>query len=344
MPVFVTTQIGDKLSEIVRLYQSTSAAHANVSLETVARLNGVTEAGYLPPKKILVLPDSGNRGQCGHLDHQAVALARSMENKAYDPLKTLLTTGWGNELLASLEILEGINAQGEVKAAFGGALGASKGQYQQFLAANQAYKNLLKEYATASESLRRSMTRRIVEAARKVEQLYMQVVAVFVRKRKGGLPRRLKQVPHVDMHYARANGLKSTVIKSSNDLSRVRSAARGARVFAAGALLLDIGLAGKNIKHAHETGGNTTRVAFEELGGLLVEGAGAASAGYLVGSGITLLTGFFPFLLIPGVGLVLIITAGALGAVYGNDLGKFAGRMLYDYTEKPVHDLILNES
>ncbi len=276
MPIFVTTSVGDRLSEIVRLYQTTSFQHSTVNLEAVARLNGLSPTGYLSPNMILVLPDSSNNGQCNILDHQAVALAKSLQSKPFDPLRNLLASGWGNELLTSLEALESVNADGEVKAFFGGALGASQGKYQQFLEANQTYKNLLKEYATANESLRRSLTRNIVAAARKVEQLYMQVVAVFVRNRKGGLPARLKQVPHVDMHYAQARGVKSTVIKNSSDIARIRNAARGARVFAAGALILDIGLASKNIKHAYDTGGNTTRVAFEELGGLIAEGALAA--------------------------------------------------------------------
>ncbi len=61
-------------------------------------------------------------------------------------------------------------------------------------------------------------------------------------------------------------------------------------------------------------------------------------------AGLILVAGYFPFLLIPGVGLVLIVTAGAVSAVKGNELGKVAGRMLYDYIEEPIHDLILNEN
>ncbi len=264
-----------------------------------------------------------------------------MEDKAYDPLRALLTSGWGNELLASLEIFEGISVDGEVKAVFGGALGASGQKYQQFLAANNDYKNLLKEFATASETQRKTMTRRIVAAARTVEELYMKVVAIFVNNRKGSLPQRMKQVPHVDMHYARARGLNATVIQNTSDINRIRGAAGIARGFAVGAFILDIGFASKNIKQAYDTGDNATRVAFEEIGGLIAEAVLAIRSAYAMTVGLAAAGTFFPVLLLPGVGLVLIVGAGAAGAVYGNIGGKWFGRELYDWVEPLFRDTAL---
>jgi len=333
MPYFVTTRVGETLSDIVGQYHYLAHHRPTVSIEEIANLNRVSSLKILSPFKILVLPDSGSNGMCGVLDHQAVALARSMQNKAYDPLRALLTSGWGNELLSSLEIFDGLSVDGEVKAAFGGALGASSQKYQQFLAANNDYKKLLTEFATASESQRKIMTRQIVAAARKVEELYMRVVAVFVKNRRGSLPKRMKQVPHVDMHYARARGLNATVIKNSADINRIRGVSKLARGFAAGAFILDIGFAGKNIKQAYDTGGNTTRVAFEELGGLVLEGLLAAGSAMAVGVGLVATGAFFPFLLLPGIGLAFIVGAGAAGAVYGNIKGKVIGQELYDLVE-----------
>jgi len=158
----------------------------------------------------------------------------------------------------------------------------------------------------------------------------MRVVAIFVKNRRGALPKRIKQVPHVDMHYAKTRGMNATVIKNSADINRIRGASKLARGFAAGAFILDIGFAGKNIKQAYDTGGNTTRVAFEELGGLLLEAGQAAVSVLAMGVGLVAAGAFFPFLLLPGVGLVFIIGAGAAGAVSGSKLGKLAGLYLYD--------------
>jgi len=338
MPCFVTTQVGEKLNGIVGQYQSLTNHRSTKNIEEIANLNQVSAKNILSPYKIIVLPDSGSNGMCGSLDYQAVALARSMEHKQYDPLKTLLTTGWGNELLTSLEIVESLQADGEVKAVFGGALGASTSLYNQFLSANDRYKDLLKSFATANGAQRNNLRQQIAAAAREVEQQYQKVVAVFVKNRHGSLPQRWKEVPYVHMDHIKNRGKKATILKDSADIRRIRYAANSARILGAGALLLDISLAGKNIKHAYDTGGNTTQVAFEEIGGITLEAGLAFASVAAAGYGVTIAGLLFPFLLIPGVGLIIIIGAGAAGALVGNIAGKNLGSMLYHNIVSPLDE------
>jgi len=93
MPSFVTTRVGETLRDIVGHYHGVTHHRLPVSIEEIANLNRVSTSKILSPYKILVLPDSGSNGMCGTLDHQAVALARSTQNKAYDPFRALLTSG-----------------------------------------------------------------------------------------------------------------------------------------------------------------------------------------------------------------------------------------------------------
>jgi len=85
-----------------------------------------------------------------------------------------------------------------------------------------------------------------------------------------------------------------------------------------------------NIKQAYATGGNATRVAFEEIGGLFAEAWIAVGSAFAVSAGLVAACAFFPLLLIPCVGLMLVVGAGAAGVLAGNKLSKLAGRYLYD--------------
>ncbi len=336
MPVFVTTQVGEKLSDIVSQYKGVTQYSSTKNIEEIANLNHVSATDILSPFKILVLPDAGSNGMCSALDYQAVALVRSMENEKYDPIKALLQTGWGNELLTSLEIVESLQADGEVKAVFGGALGASNNLYNQFLSANDRYKDLLKSFASVDGAERNALRKQIATAAREVEQQYQKVVAVFVKGRRGSLPRRWKEVPHVHMDHVQNRGKGATIFKDLADIRRIRYVANSARALGAGALLLDIGLAGKNIKQAYDTDGNTTRVAFEEVGGITLEAAGAYAGIAASSYGIAAAGSIFPFLLIPGVGLLIVIGLAAAGAILGNLYGKKLGLVLYENFASPI--------
>jgi len=337
MPVFVTTQVGEKLSDIVAQYQSVTNHSSTKNIEEIANLNNVSSTKILSPFKILVLPDASSNGSCNTLDYQAAALARSMAQEKYDPLKTLLQTGWGNELLASLEIVESLQADGEVKAVFGGALGASNNLYNQFLSANDRYKDLLKTFASVGGAERNALRQQIRVAAKEVEQQYQKVVAVFVKGRRGSLPKRWKEVPHVHMDHVKNRGKGATILKDSADIRRIRYVANSARMLGAGALLLDIGLAGKNIKQAYDTGGNTTRVAFEEIGGVIVAAVGAGFGLTIATYGVAAVGAFFPFLLIPGVGLLIAVGIGAAGALIGNIQGKKLGNAIYYNYVSPIN-------
>jgi hypothetical protein len=163
----------------------------------------------------------------------------------------------------------------------------------------------------------------------KVQELFGKIVAQKVHFRKNARPQKLKMLPHSAMDSVKRRGNKSVYLQDSADIRRVRWVARGARVLGAGALLLDIGLAAKSINHAYETGGNTTRVAFQEVGGITLEVLGAGFAAGLTSAGLTALAGI-GLALIPGVGLLLVIAAGATGAVLGNKIGKSIGDNLYE--------------
>ena len=134
------------------------------------------------------------------------------------------------------------------------------------------------------------------------------------------------------MESVKKRGNKSVYLQDSADIRRVRWVMRGAKVLGAGALLLDVGMAAKKIKDTYETGGNTTRVAFEEVGGITLEAAVGVGAAYGTSMALSVAAAFLPFAIIPGVGLVIIVAAGALGAVAGNYYGKKIGRTLYENT------------
>ena len=323
MPCFVTTQVGEKLSDIVGQYQSLTGQSSTKDIEEIANLNQVSAYKMLSPYKILVLPGSGSNCRYGALDFQAVSLAQSMEQKQYGPLKTLLTTGWGNELLTSLEIVESLRADGEVKEVFGGVLAASNSLFNQFLSASDRYISLLQSFVTSSGKQRNELRRQIAAAAREVEQKYQKVVAVFVKRRQGSLPKRWKEVPDVHLYHVKNRGNKATILKDLADIRRIRYAAQSARILGASALLLDIGLAEKKIKLAYDTDGNTSQVAFEEIGRLSLEAASTQ----------------FPFLLIPGVALLIVTGAAATGTIMGNFYGKKIGLAFYDNIVGPLSEV-----
>ncbi len=64
----------------------------------------------------------------------------------------------------------------------------------------------------------------------------------------------------------------------------------------------------------------------------------AAGSAFAMAVGLVAAGAFFPILLIPGIGLVFAIGAGAAGALAGNKLGKLAGLYLYDNNFSQLSD------
>ena len=329
MPCIVTTQMGDTLKQIAEQYYQLNSDLDPASIEEIANLNNISPTGFLPPSKLIVLPDSASAGMCNALDYEAATLVAELNTKGNDPLKQFLSTERGEELLAALEFTEALDAQGETKSFFGGAMGASAGLYDQFIKEHDNYQKRLTQYATVPSRERRHLKREISRTATKVQELFRKIVAQKVHFRKNARPKKLKMLPYSAMESVKKRGNKSVYLQDSADIRRVRWVMRGAKVLGAGALLLDVGMAAKKIKNTYETGGNTTRVAFEEVAGITFEAMGAFAGAFTATAGIGLL-GALGLALIPGVGLLLIVAAGATGAVLGNQGGKIVGRKLYE--------------
>jgi hypothetical protein len=322
--------MSDTLEKIVEQYYQLNADLDPASIDEIAKLNNISPSGLLAPAKLIVLPDSASAGMCSALDYEAATLVAELNTKGNDPLKQILSTERGEELLAALEFTEALDAQGETKAFFGGAMGASAGLYEQFIKEHDNYQRRLAQYATVPSRERRLLKREISRTAKKIQELFRKIVAQKVHFRKNARPQKLKMLPRSAMASVRERGTKSVYLQDSADIRRVRWVMRGAKVLGAGALLLDVGMAAKKIKHAYETGDNTTRVAFKEIGGITGEIAFASAAAFGTGVVISGVAALLPFALIPGLGLIIIIGAGAIGAVGGNILGKKLGDALYE--------------
>ena len=329
MPCIVTTLVGDTLKTIADQYYQLNSHLDPASIEEIARLNNISPTGFLAPSKLIVLPDSASAGMCSALDFEAATLVAELNARGNDPLRQMLSTERGEELLAALEFTEALDAQGQTKSFFGGAMGTSAGLYDQFIKANDEYKKRLTQYATVPARERRLLKRDIAHTATKVQELFSKIVAQKAHFRRNTRPKKLKLLPHSAIESVRKHGTRSVYLQDSADIRRVRWVARGAKVLGAGALLLDVGIAAKNIKNAYDAGGNTTQVAFKEVGGITFEALGATVGAGITTMGIGLLAGF-GLALIPGLGLLLIIGAGALGAVGGSFYGKKIGVAMYE--------------
>ena len=343
MPCLVTTHVGDTLKTIVQEYYKLNAHLSPTSIEDIARLNNVSTDGMLPPFKVIALPDSSSTGMCNAVDYEAATLASELSAKGNDPLNQLLSSDKGEELLAALEFTEMLDADSTTKTLFGGSLGASTGLYSEFIKAYDDYKNKLSKYTAAPARERRLLRRQIASAARNVQTMFAKIVTQILIRRNTA-PNKIKLLPHSTMTSINKYGKRSVYLKDSSDIRRIRWVTRGAKVLGAGALLLDFTLAAKNIKLAHEDGRNSTRVAFEEAGGISAEIAVGAAAAYGAGLTFTGVTSLLPFAIIPGVGLIIVITAGAVGALAGSVYGKKIGAILYDNMVKsPVTSPLLSE-
>ncbi len=82
---------------------------------------------------------------------------------------------------------------------------------------------------------------------------------------------------------------------------------------AVGAIIIDTGLVTQKIKHVHEAGGNTEKVAYEEDGALVVGILGAGFATAFLASG-----------------LIILAVAGGIGALVGAEGGRWIGELIYE--------------
>ena len=106
---------------------------------------------------------------------------------------------------------------------------------------------------------------------------------------------------------------RSIDLTNTADAQRLKRFLKIARVTAAGAIIIDTGLASQKVKHAHAAGGNAEKVAYEEYGALI---GGIVFAGAI--------TAFF------GPGLIILTVVGGVSALLGAKSGRELGKSLYE--------------
>ncbi|MDX1811842.1 MAG: hypothetical protein R3240_07845 [Gammaproteobacteria bacterium] len=286
-----------------------------------AQLNCCNTGNTLPANDLVVVPSSKDdmcTAQYGMMLEIRNQLSPMQRSSLAQSIHTL-----GGDTFSALGQLWASQApyDDEAKALFGGLLSAQHTKNKNLLESIERYNQALLEYRNALPRDRGFARNKVKRTFNHLNHIFQQDIKQLSSQHRNSARNPLHNVERgLNIAKDSRNAINLSNISEVQHLKRV---IKNTNFATHGLLVMDLGLAGYKVHNTRQAGGDATRVAFEELGGILLGTLGGIATAALV----------------PGVGLILGTTAFAFSTILFSDFGKFIGGRLYEFTElkSPTH-------